>query len=488
MNDFQKYIKETNEYGIVEKIAMPTVQVAGLPGAKIEEEVIFETGEKGYVSELNRDSINVILLSKTPVTNSIKVARTNQTISFPVGPQMLGQVVDPLGKSLFTSANYKKPGTRRYIDTKPMPISKRVRINRQLKTSLGIIDTLIPIGMGQRELFLGDRKTGKTSALIPLVKSQAKDNNIIIYACVGKRSTEIKRIKTLLEKEGSLSNTVIVATSSSDAASLIDITPYAAMTLAEYFVENNRNVLIIFDDLTTHAATYREIALASKRFPGRESYPGDIFYKHAKLLERAGNFKINNNEYSLTALPVAETVDSDLSSYIISNLIGITDGHILFDQSLFNKGFRPSVDIFLSVTRVGKQTQPEMLREVNRELTKFLKDYQKAQEVSHFGAEVSTQSQNILDIGSKMYKFFNYNQKYPVDYKTELTYILLIWQNFCKDINFKNGTEIKSKVFEASQKKDIKSIVNKVFKQKTLKEARKVVEKNSLTLLKTCSS
>lgn len=489
MQEFKDYISKTKEYGVAEKIEYPVVKISGLPSVKVEELLLFETGEQAYVSTIDKNSVTAILLSENAVKLGIKVARTDQSLSFPVGESLLGKAVDPLGNLIFEDKTYKKPTEQRYIDTKPKPIASRAKIKKQLITGLTLLDVLIPLGKGQRELVLGDRRTGKTSALIPIIESQSKEGSIVIYTAIGKRSVEIKRIKNQLEKSNGLKNTVILATKSSAPISLIDLTPYCAMTLAEYFNEQGKDVLVLFDDLTTHAAMYREMALLQKKFPGRESYPGDVFYKHARLLERAGNFIVGKGSNAITCLPVAETVDSDLSSYIISNLIGITDGHILFDKSLFNKGLKPSVDVFLSVTRVGKQTQTPLLRDLNRTLTRFLSEYNNAKDVSHFGAEISSGSQTLLDSGNKIYNFVSYDKKTALPLKVEVAYLLMFIFGYLKNYEIKNTANFKTKIREFIEKnKKANDLVDKIYESKSVKEAEEILKNENQILLEPCNS
>jgi F-type H+-transporting ATPase subunit alpha len=485
VSTIQDLITKTKEYGITQAIEYPIVKVNGLPGINIAEQVKFETGEVGYVSSIDEDHVTVVILSHSSVKVGTKVARTKTSISFPVGKELLGNTLDPLGNLIFENPDFKKPAEERYVDTKPKGIQKRARIDKQLLTGLTLLDILMPIGMGQRELVLGDRRTGKTTAIVPIIENTVKEGGVVIYATIGKRSVEIKRIQNLLSKTKSLESSVIIATPSNAPTSLIDLTPYSAMTAAEYFCEQGKNVLVVFDDLTTHAAIYREMALISRKFPGRESYPGDIFYKHARLLERAGNFTVGDKQAAITCLPIAETIDSDLSGYIISNLIGITDGHILFDKSLFNQGLRPSVDVFLSVTRVGKQTQTPLLRALNRQLTRYLKDYHKAKDVSHFGAEISGATLDTLESGEKLYNFISHSNEISLPLQTEVAYIIAIYKGYLKQVNIKNASDFKKELKDYVQKNiEVQDLTKKIYDSKNLTEAEKLIESNKDLMLK----
>src|SRR5581483_5765076 len=353
MKDFLTYLKETEEVGYISQVINFLIEIEGLPSARLNELVVFETGEIGRITTIAHKSVEVITFSKTSVKVGTRVTRTNEFLMVGVGDGLLGKTVDPLGASLDPQNPIGKLSELRPIDVTPGGIDTRSRITKPLETGATLVDLIIPLGMGQRELVIGDRKTGKTSFLIQAILTQAKRGTICIYAAIGKKTLDIKKIEELFQKSGIAKNTVVVASSSQDPVGVIYLTPYTAMTVAEYFRDSGRDVLVVLDDLSTHAKFYREISLLGRRFPGRNSYPGDIFYTHAKLLERAGNFKTAKGPVSITCLPVTEAVQGDLTGYIQTNLMSMTDGHIYFDNDLFSKGKRPAVNTFLSVTRVG---------------------------------------------------------------------------------------------------------------------------------------
>lgn len=407
MRDFATYLKKTKEVGYVEEVAHAIVHASGLPGAVPKEVVVFESGEFGEIVSLSNDSVEIITFSKRPVRVGTRVTRTNESLAVGVGEELLGSVIDPLGNSLDQSKPVKKPKEHRIIDVVPSGIQTRKRIKRPCDTSVALVDLVVPIGKGQRELVIGDRKTGKTTFLLQTVRSQAKSGSICIYAAIGKKKLDVKKVEEYFVKNGIAKQTIIVASTSHDPAGLIFLTPYSAMTIAEYFRDQGKDVLIVLDDLSTHAKFYREIALLGRRFPGRNSYPGDIFHTHARLLERAGNFLGMKGESAITCIPVAETTQGDLSGYIQTNLMAMTDGHIYFDSDFFAKGRRPSINPFLSVTRVGRQTQSPLRREINRELISFLTLYEKMQLFIHFGAELSETIRKTLTTGEKIIVFFD---------------------------------------------------------------------------------
>lgn len=430
MEQFNTYITEIGEYGIVEQVRTPLAIISGLMGAHLNEIVVFESGEKGQVFMVQKDAVTVLIFSKESVIVGTRVTRTNQFLSVPVGNDVLSKMIDPLGGSLVSNQPEIMHLPKREIDTKVVGMVGRVKITQPFYTGTSLVDMLVPLGKGQKELVIGDRKTGKTSFLLTAMKTQAKNGVKIIYAAIGKKKSDIKRVRAFFEQEGLTDSTVIVATSSYDSPSLIYLTPYSAVTIAEFFRDQGQETLVVLDDLSTHAKFYREISLLANRFPGRESYPGDIFYTHARLLERAGNYDINGKEVSVTILPVAELVEGDFSGYIATNLMGITDGHIYFDSNSFYEGKRPAVNVSLSVTRVGKQTQSKLRKSITQEITAFLGTYQKMQNLSHFGAELTDTVKNILSTGELAYNFFeqHYNTVLPINVQIVLFGIL--WLKF----------------------------------------------------------
>ena len=372
MKDLNYYLDSVQEIGYVEKTTNAIIHASGLPNAKPGEIVVFENGELGQILGLTQDLIEILIFSVTPPRTGDKVARTNQFLEIPVGTELLGNVISPLGYSLENLKNIKKPKESMQIYSNPEGILKRKTITRQLETGVSIVDLVLPIGYGQRELVIGDRKTGKTNFLLQTVITQAKKGNICVYAAIGKKMIDIKALKEFFAKNNILKNVVIVASGSEHAPGITYIVPYSAMTIAEYFRDSGKDVLLILDDLSVHAKFYREISLLGKRFPGRNSYPGDIFFRHAALLERGGNFITEKGERAITCLPVVETAQGDLSGYIQTNLMSMTDGHLYFDSDMFTKGQRPAINPFLSVTRVGRQTQTPVQRQINREVLNFL--------------------------------------------------------------------------------------------------------------------
>ncbi|HRN71105.1 MAG TPA: hypothetical protein PLS49_08055, partial [Candidatus Woesebacteria bacterium] len=328
----------------------------------------------------------------------------NAPLTIPVGDSILGMTVDSLGRPLRYGQVMTTRVNTRPVFTETLGIDARIGITKPFITGIGKVDLLIPLGKGQRELILGDAKTGKTTFMLNTFVNQIKEEGTIgIYAAIGKKKSEIKFLEEFFIREGIDKKVIIVATTSSDSGSLIYLAPFSAMTIAEYFRDQGQNTLVVMDDLTTHAQRYREVALLSRRFPGRESYPGDIFYTHAQLMERAGNFKHpSKGEVSITCLPIASTVEGDITGYISTNLISMTDGHIFFDTDIYNKGERPAINIPLSVTRVGRKTQTPLIREINREILSLLSQYRNLIQIAHLDSEMSLESKQTLQKGRSM--------------------------------------------------------------------------------------
>lgn len=465
MRDLDYYLNTIEEIGYVEKTTNPIVYVSGLPGAKPEELVLFEDKSLGQVLSLKPDLAEILIFSNYPPLLGAKVVRTNEFLKMPVGFELLGNVIDPLGKSLEDIMPLKRQASSLPIHITPSGILTRKTITKQLETGVSIVDLVLPLGQGQRELIIGDRKTGKTNFLLQSVVTQIRQGSICIYAAIGKKKVDIKSLKEFFLSNNLLKNLVIIASGPESPTGIIYITPFSAMTLAEYFRDEGRNVLLILDDLSTHAKFYREISLIGKRFPGRNSYPGDIFYTHARLLERAGNFVTPKGERSITCLPVVETIQGDLSGYIETNLMSMTDGHLYFDSDLFAKGRRPAINPFLSVTRVGRQTQSSLKREINREILSFLTLFEKMQRFIHFGAELSETTKVTISFGEGITRFFEQGLSVTIPLNMQILLFSLFWNNIMqkKSNNELQDIELIIKVYQTNPaiRKKIDSIIEK---------------------------
>ncbi len=423
MHDFKYYLDKIGEIGFVEQSLHSVVYVSGLPDAHPNEVVMFESGQIGQVFSLNRDYLEILVFSGESIKVGSEVVRTGELLTVPAGPGILGRAINPLGVPIDKISMPLKDISYIPMEVPPIKILERSPVEKPLETGVSLVDLVVPLAKGQRELIVGDRKTGKTEFLRQAIITQASKGTISIYAIIGQKKVDILKLREFFETNKILKNTILVAASSSDAPGLIYLTPFTAMRIAEYFRDKGMDVLLILDDMTTHARVYREISLLARRFPGRASYPGDIFYLHAKLVERAGNFK----KGSITALPVAEAILGDLSGYIQTNLMSMTDGHVFFDIDLYNEGKRPAVNPFLSVTRVGHQTQTPLLKDLSRELTSFLVTYEKMKQFLHFGAEVGQTAKNVLTLGERIDVFFNQGTVSTMQINTDVILIAGLW-------------------------------------------------------------
>lgn len=482
---FNTFLQKTGEYGIVKQVSHPIVFIEGLPSVKTHEVILFEGGQKGEVFTINRGKIEARVFSHEPIKVGTKVTRTDELLSIPVGEELLGHTIDPLGDPLDPTITLVKPTTIRNIDNKPTGIAGRQKITKQLVTGVSLLDLMIPLGKGQRELIIGDRKTGKTSVLLTTIKKQAEEGMITVYAAIAKKKSDIKRLQEFFVQEKIMDKVIIVASSSYDSPSLIFQTPYSAMTIAEYYREKGQDCLLVLDDLTTHAKFYRELSLLARRFPGRDSYPGDIFYVHSKLLERAGNFKHPTaGEVSITCLPVVEIVEGDFTSYISTNIMGITDGHIYFDSNMYYKGMRPAVNIPLSVTRVGRQTLGKLNREINKELTAFLSQFDKLQNLSHFGQELTVEVKRSLARGEMVYEYFKQPYQLTIPLVAQLVILSMILQGiiYNKDMMEK----VRVKLSAAYSRPEVKTLLDEFTKVSDVKSFNDNVLKNKDKILDAC--
>lgn len=444
MKDYKHYLDSIGEIGYVNKVLHSIAYVEGLPGAHSSEVIVFKDGGLGLVLSLAEKHIEVLLLNQTAIKVGEEVTRTNELLQIPLSGELLGKEISPLGTGLNGQQIVNTPTEVRHIDSEPMSIMGRTEVKRPFETGVKIVDLIVPLGKGQRELVVGDRKTGKTLFLLQSMLSQAIQGTICIYAAIGKRQDELADIVAFTNKNNIKQNTVVVATGSADPAGLIYLTPYAAMTIAEYFRDLGKDTLVIMDDMTAHASYYREITLLARRFPGRSSYPGDIFYLHAKLMERAGSFE----KASITCLPVAESAMGDLSGYIQTNLMSMTDGHIFFDIDRYNRGIRPAINPFLSVTRVGLQAQSPLVRDLNRQVSSFLVHMEDIREFMHFGAEVSESLKKTLNLGIRIEEFLGQPQLAIVPVNISLYLVAAIWGGFAKDIEKEKLKEEYNKVLK----------------------------------------
>jgi len=391
--DYKTLFEKQGEYGVVTGFTLPIYTVEGLPGATLDEEVLGENGFRGMVISVNKNQLKVLSLSNITLNNNDKVVRSGERLQIGVSENVLGHIVTPLLENLLADqAPLVYSDIKRPLDVSPLGINRRSLVRRPLRTGVKVVDFLVPLGKGQRELVLGDRKTGKTNVALSAARAQVAEKAVVVYCAIGKKLTDVLETWSYFQKTGIAKRSLLVASTAEDSPGLIYLTPFTAFTIAEYFRDMGTDVLVILDDLTNHAKAFREVYLKAKAFPGRESYPADIFSLHAKLLERAGSFTdAKKSEVAISCLAIAETVEGDISSYITTNLMGMTDGHIYYDAHLFGLGQRPAVNVGLSVTRVGKQTCTPLKRQLTETLGQRLSTYNALKNYTHFGSELTTE-------------------------------------------------------------------------------------------------
>jgi F-type H+-transporting ATPase subunit alpha len=390
------------QYGTVRSIGHGIARVEGLLGAQAEELVQFEGNFPGMVLNIDPHGTGIICLDRNPHLNAgSRVYRTGSVLDVPVGTALLGRVLDPLGRAL-DQAGELRTTERRPVEREAPAIMDREPVTVPLQTGIKVIDALIPIGRGQRELILGDRQTGKTAIALDTIINQADKDVVCVYCAVGQRGSSIAKVIADLRRYGAMSYTIVVVAEGDDPPGLQFVAPYAATSMAEFFMEQGRDVLIVYDDLTRHAVAYRELSLLLRRPPGREAFPGDIFYIHARLLERSTHLRKSLGGGSLTALPIIETEAQNISAYIPTNLISITDGQVYLSPLLFQKGIMPAVDVGKSVSRVGGKTQLNAYRAVAGDLRLTYSQFEELETFSRFGTRLDEATRRTLEHGKRV--------------------------------------------------------------------------------------
>jgi len=391
-----------HEVGTVQHIGDGVATLSGLPRAATDELVTFPTGVQGLILNLERERIDVILLGpEEGIQGGDLVTASNQRLRVPVGHNLLGRIVNPLGEPL-DERGPVTPSDFRHLERDAPGIIERAPVDEPLHTGLKIIDALIPVGRGQRELIIGDRRTGKTSLAVDTILNQREADVACVYVAIGQKKSSALAVIDALRKGGALPYTIVVVSGPDDPPALRYLAPYAGCTMAEFLMYEGRDVLIVYDDLTRHADAYRELSLLLRRPPGREAYPGDIFYLHARLLERACKLNDAQGGGSLTALPIVEMQRGNIASYIPTNLISINDGQIVLDTSLFNRGIKPAVDVGRSVSRVGGAAQSAAMRAVASKLRLEMSQFEEVVHFTRFGTEVDEATQRQIRRGERL--------------------------------------------------------------------------------------
>jgi F-type H+-transporting ATPase subunit alpha len=414
---------DVREVGVVTAVGDGIAHVYGLDRAMSNELLEFPQGVFGLALNLEEESVGVVLLGESHlIREGDQVKRTRRIMQVPAGPAMIGRVVNPLGQPLDGKGPIKTD-THMFVERLAPGVVDRLPVREPLQTGIKAIDAMIPIGRGQRELIIGDRQTGKTIIVIDTILNQGNSDVICIYVAIGQKNSTIAQIIKTLEDFGAMDYSIVVASSASDPSPLQYLAPYSGCAIGEHFRDNGKHALLIYDDLSKHAAAYREISLLLRRPPGREAYPGDVFYLHSRLLERAAKLNDELGGGSLTALPIIETQAGDVSGYIPTNVISITDGQIYLQPELFNAGVRPGINVGISVSRVGGHAQIKAMKQVAGKLKLDLAQYRELVTFAQFGTELDRTSQAQLDRGERLTEILKQAQHSPLPVEKQILII-----------------------------------------------------------------
>ena len=447
---------EITEVGQVLSIGDGIARIYGLDNVQAGEMVMFDDGTRGMALNLEDDNVGVVLFgSDANIKEGDTVKRTNSIVDVPVGKELLGRVVDALGNPIDGKGNIESQNRSR-IEVKAPGIIPRKSVSEPMQTGLKAIDSLIPIGRGQRELIIGDRQTGKTAIAIDTIINQKSINEsgdetkklYCIYVGIGQKRSSIAQTVKALEDAGAMEYTTVVAATASDAAPLQFLAPYTGCSMGEYFRDNGMHALIIYDDLSKQAVAYRQMSLLLRRPPGREAFPGDVFYLHSRLLERAAKMNDDNGGGSLTALPVIETQANDVSAFIPTNVISITDGQIFLETELFNQGIRPAVNVGLSVSRVGSAAQTKAMKKVAGSIKLELAQYREMAAFAQFGSDLDASTQKLLNRGSKLTELLKQNQYSPMTIAEQVVSIFTGVNGYLDDLELNQIRDFEKDLFE----------------------------------------
>lgn len=423
ISNFQTRL-QVDEVGTVLTVGDGIARIFGLKNVMAGELVEFATGTKGMVLNLETNNVGVAILGDDPkIVEGATVKRTEKIVAVPVGDALLGRVVNAIGEPIDGLGEIKSQHTR-VVEIKAPGILARKSVHEPLQTGLKAIDSMIPIGRGQRELIIGDRKTGKTAIAIDTIINQKGKDVVCIYVAVGQKQSTVRQVQQKLKDAGALDYTIIVSATASTSAPMQFLAPYTGATMGEYYRDNAKHALIIYDDLTKQAQAYRQMSLLLRRPPGREAFPGDVFYLHSRLLERAAKLSDAMGAGSMTALPVIETQEGDVSAYIPTNVISITDGQIFLESDLFNSGIRPAVNVGLSVSRVGGSAQIKAMKKVAGTLRLDLAQYRELAAFAAFGSDLDEATKRQLNRGERLVELLKQNQYAPADVIDQVLVIL----------------------------------------------------------------
>lgn len=438
-----------NEVGVVVEVGDGIARVMGLPHIMANEMITFECGSTGIAFNLEEETIGAIVLGDyTEIKEGSKVSRLKRILEVPVGEELLGRVVNPLGIPIDGRGEIKTD-KRRIIEFPAPGIADRQAVKEPLQTGIKAVDSMTPIGRGQRQLIIGDRSTGKTSIALDTIINQKGKNVICVYVAIGQKASTVAGVVNTLRQYGALEYTIIVTATASDSAPLQYIAPYSGCAMAEYFMyEEKKDTLVVYDDLSKQANAYRQISLLLRRPPGREAFPGDVFYLHSRLLERAAKLSDDLGGGSLTALPIIETQDNEVSAYIPTNVISITDGQIYLLPSLFMSGVRPAIDVGISVSRVGGNAQTKAMKKVSGTLRLDLASYRSLEAFSQLGIGLDKATLSQLDRGAKMVELLKQKQYSPMPVEEQIVILFAATKGFLDNVQIERVHEFEWRLLQ----------------------------------------
>ena len=483
---------EVSEVGKVLSVGDGIARVYGLDNVQAGEMVEFNDGSKGMALNLENDNVGIVIFGDDrQIKEGDTVKRTKAIVDVPVGKELLGRVLDGLGNPIDGKGSLNKSIKRKRVEVKAPGIIPRKSVNEPMQTGLKAIDSLIPIGRGQRELIIGDRQTGKTAVAVDTIINQKKINETndekkklyCVYVAIGQKRSTVAQIVKTLEDAGAMKYTTVVSATASDSAPLQFLAPYTGCTIGEYFRDNGMHALIIYDDLSKQAVAYRQMSLLLRRPPGREAYPGDVFYLHSRLLERAAKLNENEGGGSLTALPIIETQAGDVSAYIPTNVISITDGQIFLETELFNQGIRPAVNVGLSVSRVGSAAQTKAMKKVAGSIKLELAQYREMAAFAQFGSDLDAATQKLLNRGSKLTELLKQSQYSPMTVADQVISVFTGVKGYLDDVELKDIKKFETQIIEKI-KSDKPEIIENITKSGKLDEETEETLKNIIQTYK----
>ena len=455
--------------GTVVEVGDGIARISGLSDVMASEMLLFPRGIYGVALNLEEDTVGAMILGDyLEIKEGDTVKSTGRILEVPVGEEIVGRVVNPLGQAIDGKGDIS---TKKFYPVEKIAprVITREGVNAPIQTGIKAIDSMIPIGRGQRELIIGDRQTGKTALAIDTIINQKGENVICIYVAIGQKESKVARLVTELEERGAMKHTIVVLASASDPASLTFVAPYAGCAMGEYFMDKGKDVLVIYDDLSKHAWAYRQISLLLRRPPGREAYPGDIFYLHSRLLERAAKMSKEYGGGSLTALPIIETQAGDISAYIPTNVISITDGQIFLESDLFYQGIRPALNVGLSVSRVGSKAQIKAMKQVAGKLRLDAAQYRELAAFAQFGSDLDETTRKQLERGKRVQEILKQDQYVPMPVAEQVAIIYAVVSGFLDDIPVDRVSEFEMKFLEYLRTSR-KQVLDEIVKGKELTE------------------